>query len=255
MHVPFFSIIIPTLNEEGVLPHLLKDLDEQIDKDYDVWIVDGMSEDKTQKIVEKKSRESQHVHLLTTSKRNVSIQRNYGAKHAHGEWLIFFDADSRIRKTFISELKKQLTLYPCDSCNVYARADRPDLQSRLYVSMQNLLFESMARVGTPYAIGACFIVKKSVFTTLGGFNTTIAHMEDSELARRIHDGGYTFRMLSTPTFVYSLRRQRKEGTLKMVTSLFPYFLKSFIQGKYVTPSTIYPMHEGGTQFKDDKISL
>ena len=49
-----FSIIIPTLNEEKYLPHLLSDIDHQITKEYEVLVVDAASTDKTkEKALEK----------------------------------------------------------------------------------------------------------------------------------------------------------------------------------------------------------
>ena len=41
------SVIIPTLNEEKHLPKLLKDLQKQKNKDFEVVIVDAYSDDKT----------------------------------------------------------------------------------------------------------------------------------------------------------------------------------------------------------------
>ena len=42
-----FSIIIPTLNEERNLPNLLKELSEQTFNDFELIVVDGLSDDKT----------------------------------------------------------------------------------------------------------------------------------------------------------------------------------------------------------------
>jgi len=47
MTKPFFSIIIPALNEEKYLPHLLDDLTKQTFRDFEVILVDGNSSDAT----------------------------------------------------------------------------------------------------------------------------------------------------------------------------------------------------------------
>ncbi len=49
----FYSIIIPTLNEEKYLPLLLSDLNKQKEKNFEVIIVDGSSIDNTKKEAEK----------------------------------------------------------------------------------------------------------------------------------------------------------------------------------------------------------
>jgi glycosyltransferase involved in cell wall biosynthesis len=48
---PFFSIVVPTLNEELFLPYLLKDLQNQKEKNFEVIVVDSYSEDKTKFVV------------------------------------------------------------------------------------------------------------------------------------------------------------------------------------------------------------
>ena len=92
---PFFSIIIPTLNEEHFLPLLLSDLERQKDKNFEIIIIDGASVDKTREIAKEFSKRlSLTIHEV--NKHNVSFQRNIGAKKAKGAYIIFLDADSCI---------------------------------------------------------------------------------------------------------------------------------------------------------------
>ncbi|MFH1244651.1 MAG: glycosyltransferase, partial [bacterium] len=44
---PFFSLIIPALNEAKYLPLLLDDLSKQTFLDFEVIVVDGNSDDQT----------------------------------------------------------------------------------------------------------------------------------------------------------------------------------------------------------------
>ena len=103
---PYFSIIIPTLNEEKYLPLLLKDLSNQTFQEFEVIVVDGKSEDQT---VNKAQTFTKLVKRLTiiTSVRNVSTQRNAGAKIAIGKQLLFNDADNRLPKLFLEGLYYQ----------------------------------------------------------------------------------------------------------------------------------------------------
>jgi rSAM/selenodomain-associated transferase 2 len=100
------SIVIPTYNEEKVLPQNLRSLFTQ-PGDYEVLVVDGGSTDQTCAIVAGLARSPQHsarfadsarralrtVHLLTAPKGRAS-QMNAGAKEARGEWLLFLHADT-----------------------------------------------------------------------------------------------------------------------------------------------------------------
>src|SRR3989344_4297945 len=105
----FFSVIIHTLNEQEYLPKLLKDLRNQQEKNFEVIIVDGASEDKTKKEALK------FVHILKlrffdNKRKNVSWQRNFGAQKATGKYLVFLDADCRIKPSFTRNLGKLIVI-------------------------------------------------------------------------------------------------------------------------------------------------
>ncbi len=244
MGTPFFSIIIPTLNEEETLPHLFVDLSHQTFRSFEVLTIDGGSKDDTLEIVENAMKKNKQFSLLHSKKQNVSIQRNLGASTACGKWILFLDADSRIECDFLSVLKSQLSKRDCDAFTCFAVPDTTSIDAIAYVQLQNILLETMATLGTPYSVGACMGCKKTVFEKLGGFNSRIHHMEDSEFSKRIHENGYKFCVLRKPIYVYSLRRQRKEGKLKMMTKLFPYYLKSMVTNEFDTPAKLYPMKGG-----------
>ena len=106
---PFFSVIIPTLNEENYISHLLKDLENQTFKDFEVIVADGNSLDLTK---EKTIFFKKRLPLTFTScqKRGVSFQRNSGASKANGKWLLFMDADNRIHQKFLLDFYNQIKL-------------------------------------------------------------------------------------------------------------------------------------------------
>lgn len=102
MNNPYFSVIIPCLNEQYFLPKILINLRAQTFTNFEVIIVDGNSEDKTVKIATK-FKDDYPLHIYSTKTRNVSFQRNLGAKKAHGKILIFFDADTQIPKNYLKK--------------------------------------------------------------------------------------------------------------------------------------------------------
>ena len=67
----FFSVIVPTLNEEDYLPKLLTDLCKQHNKNFEVIIVDGDSDDKTNLVCEQ-FRSKMPIHFYNVKKRNLS---------------------------------------------------------------------------------------------------------------------------------------------------------------------------------------
>jgi len=98
-----FSICIPTLNEEKYIGGILKCLEKQTFKDFEVIVVDGKSSDNTKREVMKFS-DKLPLTFLESPKRGVSFQRNYAAKSAKGKYIIFFDADVMIEDDFLQEI-------------------------------------------------------------------------------------------------------------------------------------------------------
>ena len=111
---PFFSIIIPALNEEKYLPRLLADLSQQTIKDFEVIIVDGQSTDQTVSRCQTYKDKLPSLEILTSPVRNVSVQRNQGGFAASGQYLVFNDADNRLPEYFLEGLRYQLRVKPVD---------------------------------------------------------------------------------------------------------------------------------------------
>ncbi len=96
------SVIIPTWNEEKVLPGTLQALFTQ-PGDYEVIVSDGGSTDRTCSIVEgfgfvdgRTSLNPRPSRLLLASPKGRAVQMNAGAMVATGEWLLFLHADTTL---------------------------------------------------------------------------------------------------------------------------------------------------------------
>ncbi|MFQ5993057.1 MAG: glycosyltransferase family 2 protein, partial [Nitrospiraceae bacterium] len=94
------SVIIPTLNEERLLPSTLTALFDQRGK-YEVLVVDGGSVDRTREIACRELR----VQFLTAVKGRAS-QMNAGAEQAQGEWLLFLHADTVLPQGALARLNQ-----------------------------------------------------------------------------------------------------------------------------------------------------
>lgn len=247
MATPFFSIIIPTLNEEGFLPQLLQDLRMQRFPDFEVLIIDGHSTDNTQKIVRTLQKKDKRFRLIVSKKRNVSIQRNTGALHAKAGFLIFFDADSGIDKTFLSMLHEKIQMYPYDAWTTFAIPNTTHFSDQIYISCQNYLFKVMCMLGSPFSVGSCIGCRKEVFEKVGGFNPKTNYMEDSEFVQKIVQKKFKFHVFSKPNFRFSMRRYEKEGKVELLFKLFPHQVKALLNNNYEFDKSMYPM-EGGRYY-------
>ncbi|MBW6441850.1 glycosyltransferase [Patescibacteria group bacterium] len=235
-----FSICIPTLNEEKYIGGILSCLKDQTFKDFEVIIVDGKSNDRTKEEVLKFSNDFP-LRFLEAPKRGVSFQRNYAAKNAQNEYVIFFDADVKIQNDFLEKINKHLEKGNIDILTTWNKpiSDKP-VDEFIYLFL-NIFMLELIKKKKPGAVGVFICVKKTSFEKIGGFREGVNFGEDYDLAKRLHESGFTYALLRNPKVNVSVRRFDKEGRFNMIVKNLRaarYFLTDKrnyidkIQGKY-----------------------
>jgi glycosyltransferase involved in cell wall biosynthesis len=107
----FFSIVVPTHNEEhyiGRTLDALAALDYPKDR-YEVLVIENASTDRT--LEKAMAYEDSHIRIFSYDQKGVSFARNRGAERARpdGDWVIFLDADTLLAPPFLRELNAFLT--------------------------------------------------------------------------------------------------------------------------------------------------
>lgn len=251
---PYFSVIIPTLNEERFLPRLLRQLRNQTDRDFEVIVVDGNSEDQTKKICLQEY--SYNLRFYQTKKRNVAYQRNYGAQKAQGSFLVFLDADTGIYKTFINKLKKTITKRPGLVYIPYVLPGEHDQQSKLIFLFVNGIVEFSQNLTKPLSTGGSMIWEKHFFSLLGGFDETLFLAEDHNIIQKASKWGVKAHFLQDVKITFSLRRMKREGQLRLfyknILATAYVFIKGDIREKlfdYQMGGGIYKILKSGDETK------
>src|SRR3989344_6023189 len=108
----FVSIIVPCRNEEGFISDCVKSI---LNQDYpreklEVFIVDGMSTDRTREIVQSHKLQTTNykLELLDNPKVITPSAMNIGIKNAKGEVIIKMDAHSIYEKDYVSKCVEHL---------------------------------------------------------------------------------------------------------------------------------------------------
>jgi len=105
MPPPKVSVIIPTYNRWPILAKSLSFLRNQSFEDFEVIIVDDVSEQKAPKL-------EPNVRYFRLEKRSGSpAARNFGANRANGEYLLFLDDDMVLGRNYIEELFRRMEAY------------------------------------------------------------------------------------------------------------------------------------------------
>lgn len=219
---PFFSIIIPTLNEEKYLPNLLKDLVKQKDKDFEVIVTDGYSKDKTRECV-KSFHSDLSLRFFSTKLKNVASQRNNGASKAVGGYLIFLDADTRIDSVFIKKVKKNILKNKGLLFLPFFKPDREYKQYKPLFDLGNIFAELSQNLPKRFSLGGAMIVERTFFMLIGGFDEKLFIAEDHELIQRAGNWGVNSKFIKEAKTSFSLRRMKKEGQIKF---FYHYFIAS-----------------------------
>lgn len=211
---PFFTIIIPTLNEEKLLPRLLSDLRKQKVKNFEVIIVDGCSQDKTKDITTD-FKKYLSLKFIEAKKPNVSNQKNIGAEAASGRYLIFLDADMHISTAFTASAERQIKrkrglifipyVYPNE------KKEYPDVSAIFLVL--NKLVELSQNLNKPFSGGPSIIFEKNTFRMIDGFDNIFG--EDHYIVRKAYKWGIKTKILPSLKVQFSLRRMKREGRLKL----------------------------------------
>jgi len=201
------------------LPKLLADLKNQTDKDFEVIITDGRSEDNTRSISVRENQDL-NLHFYEAEKRGVSHQRNYGAGFAKGKFLVFLDADVRLSPHFIAKLKKETTKHKyLIFLPKYISAERfvqdPVINKTIF-DLMNFLIEASHYTKKPFSIGATIIFEQNYFHYLGGFNEQFIVQEDHEIISRAKKFGVNAKFLKNIAIRVSLRRFKREGRLNVL---------------------------------------
>ncbi|MCD9855274.1 glycosyltransferase [Epilithonimonas sp. JDS] len=193
---PTISIIIAIFNRKDELFELLNSLSHQTDKDFEVIIVDDGSKIALLPTVELFEGQLD-IQFFRKDNSGPGLSRNYGAKRAKNDWLVFVDSDVIVETDYIENIKKNLTENPCDA---FGGADKAHKGFNL---MQKAISYSMTSVFTTGGIRGKksavtkfqprsfnMGVNKEIFLKVGGFSE-MRIGEDPDLSMTLWENGYT----------------------------------------------------------------
>ena len=170
-NVPLVTVVITTKNEEKNIANCLQSIRSQTFKNIELIVVDNFSEDKTAELAEKYNSK---VYFRGNER---SAQRNYGAKVARGEYLIYLDADMILNPTVIEECVAKCE---CDNVGALYVPERI-VGNGFWIKVRD--FERSFYTGT--VIDAVRFVRRDLFLQVGGFDEKLVGPEDWDFDRKI----------------------------------------------------------------------
>lgn len=164
------------------------------------------------------------LRLLSQENAGPGLARNYGARAAKGQWLLFLDSDCELPVTYFQEVeasvqraeeKNSVLMGGPDS----ARRDYSPLQQAIQYAMSSVLTTGGIRgrkkaADTYYPRSFNMLVKASAFHEVSGF-ANLRFGEDLDLSMRIMEAGGKSSYMPTLA-VYHKRRSTLKAFFKQV---------------------------------------
>ena len=235
---PFVTIMIPAHNEEGVISHTVKNI-EQIDyPNFEVIVIDDRSDDNTALVMRNLEKEYSNLKAFIRPKDafpGKSAVLNDAMKYAKGEAILVFDADATVEPDFLKKLVPLLE--PDDVGAVQARKVIRNKDYNLLTRCQNNEYTLDAQLqisrdsvkGAVELRGNGELIKRKALEDIGGWNNfTIT--DDLDMSTRLHIKGWDIRFCMDTVvyeegiaYVWPLYRQRRrwlEGTIRRYLEYF-----------------------------------
>ena len=179
---PVASVVIPAKNAAAYIGETIASALVQADV-AEVIVVDDGSTDDTIAIVD--AIGDPRLRLMANDARGVSAARNLGAGSARGDWLVFLDADDRLRPDAVTTLLTAARAAP-HAVLVYGDYNTIDSEGHT-IGRRDLLKgrrkpcgDVLERLvaGNFIVNGGIMLVRADAFRATGGFDVSLRYCED-----------------------------------------------------------------------------
>lgn len=198
--LPLVSIVIVCRNEEKFIASCL---DSFLEQDYpkdkmEILVVDGMSQDKTRKIVSEYSEKNFFVKIIDNLNKVTPFAFNLGIKNSNGDVIFLAGAHAKYSEQFI--LKSVQNLYEYNADVVGGALKTISKKNTLWSKAIALSLSSSFGAGNAaFRIGVdkpTFVdtvfgggYRKEIFDKVGLFNEKLVRSQDMEFSQRLKKVG------------------------------------------------------------------
>jgi chlorobactene glucosyltransferase len=203
------SMIVPARNEASNITAWLADARRQRVRDLQIIVVDDDSQDETFALALRAAQEDQRVEVLHGSPPPAgwigkSWAAQIGARQARGSWLLFSDADMRMRPEALPSALQAARALGADALSATSTLVCGTFWERqIMPAIALLIFSAIPvfaihdeRLPTALLAGGFMLVRAPAYWLVGGHAAVAASIaEDRDLAERLKSFGYRIRML------------------------------------------------------------
>ena len=239
------TIIIPTYNEAKYISSCL---DSILEADYpnekmEIFVVDGMSEDGTGRIVQEVHSRYPFIHIIENTKRYTPIGMNLGIQESKGEFVFILSAHAAYEVDYFTKLVENIQTLEADcvggvlltdvkNTNAKSSSIKEVLMHKFGVG--NALFRTGCDEVTEVDTVAFGCYRKSSFEKYGVFDEKLIRNQDIELNKRITNTGGKIYLIpdvrctyfARESFIPLAKNQYQNGFWNILTAYYTKTLHS-----------------------------
>ncbi len=235
---PFITIMIPAHNEESVIGHTVRNIQNLSYPKFEIILIDDRSDDNTFEVIKSLADKYDNVKYLKRAADafpGKSAVLNDAYPMAQGDAILVFDADATVEPDFLDKLVPNLE--PKDVGAVQARKVIRNSDTNILTKCQNneYTLDTYMQVGRDAVKGAVELrgngelIKREAIDDIHGWNNyTIT--DDLDMSTRLHIKGWDVRFIPDAIvyeegveYLMPLFRQRRrwlEGTIRRYLEYF-----------------------------------
>ncbi len=224
------SVIITTKNESAVIKRLLTSVRGQSYKNIEIILIDNNSSDLT------KNKALKFTKKVYDFGPERSAQRNFGAKIAKGDFLLFLDADMELSKEVIKESVNAISLG-----KQFGGVIIPEKSvAKTFWEKVKAYERSFYNEKGDEVTDAARFFRSSVFKKAGGYDETITGPEDWDLPETVKKLGYKVMRISSVIY----HHERINSPFDLAKKKYYYALRAhrYLKKHHIStfsPKTIY----------------
>lgn len=211
---PLVSIVIPVFNAATTISASLESVFAQTLQDFEIIVIDDGSTDATVSVID----EFKYPCIQCYSYPNAgpAASRNKGLRQAKGQFIAFLDADDIWYPSKLMDQVNCLKQNPLAAL-VYGWVDYVDAENQFICSDSHPKFSGdvykQLLIHNFIVSGSNTMIRKTVLTSVGGFDESLLAVEDWELHTRI---AVNFHLICLPQVVVRYRQSETSLSNQLV---------------------------------------
>lgn len=196
---PYFSVIVPAYNRADTIMKTIDSVLAQTYPYFEIIIADDGSSDHTAELF--RVMEDDRIRYFYQENAGVSAARNFGASKSQYDWLTFLDSDDTVNPHWLADFAKEIEISKVDIVFCGMLQINKKFEVNKIVDPQDPYKDGQSK--GLYNAGT-FALKKTVFDTVGGYDSKIRFGENTELSIRLKQSKLSAAYITSPNLTYEV---------------------------------------------------